>query len=55
MEVVMRLANDSDAEAAFKLIAELGYAELSFAPFSQTFSVRARESGDDDFPCRGER
>jgi GNAT superfamily N-acetyltransferase len=37
MEVVMRLANDSDAEAAFKLIAELGYADLSFVRFTQIF------------------
>jgi len=37
MEVVIRAADDSAAEAAFKLIAELGYADLSFAPFSQTF------------------
>jgi len=37
MEVVIRSANDSDAQAAFKLIAELGYADLSFARFTQTF------------------
>jgi len=37
MEVVLRSANDSDAEAAFKLIGELGYADLCFAPFSKTF------------------
>jgi N-acetylglutamate synthase-like GNAT family acetyltransferase len=37
MEVVIRSANDSDAQAAFKLIAELGYADLSFARFTQTY------------------
>ena len=37
MEVVIRSANDSDAQAALNLIAELGYADLSFAPFTQTF------------------
>ena len=37
MEVVIRSANDSDAQAAFKLIAELGYPDLLFARFTQTF------------------
>jgi len=37
MEVDIRSANDSDAQAAFKLIAELGYADLSFARFTQTY------------------
>ena len=37
MEVIIRPATDFDAEAAFKLIAELGYADLSFARFTQTF------------------
>lgn len=37
MEVVIRSANDSDAEAAFKLIAELGYPDLSFARFARTY------------------
>ena len=37
MKVVIRSANDSDAQAVFKLIAELGYADLPFARFTQTF------------------
>lgn len=37
MEVVIRSANASDAEAAFKLIAELGYVDLPFGRFTQTF------------------
>ena len=37
MEVVIRSATDSDAQAAFKLIAELGYRNLSFARFAPTY------------------
>jgi len=37
MEVVIRSANDSDVEAAFELIGELGYADLSFVRFTRTF------------------
>ena len=47
MEVVIRSANDSDAQAAFKLIAELGYADLPFARFAQTYHSVLEQSGDD--------
>jgi N-acetylglutamate synthase-like GNAT family acetyltransferase len=37
MEAVIRSARESDEQAAFNLIAELGYADLSFARFARTY------------------
>jgi N-acetylglutamate synthase-like GNAT family acetyltransferase len=36
-KVLIRLANESDVQAAFKLMAELGYADLSLARFAETY------------------
>jgi N-acetylglutamate synthase-like GNAT family acetyltransferase len=38
MKVNTRVANESDVQAAFKLMTELGYPGLSYARFSETYS-----------------
>ena len=39
MKVATRVANESDAQAAFKLMTDLGYPGLSYARFSETYST----------------